>query len=87
MDLLVLKIFFYMKKTRTLLMFRKQFIEYTVNVYFIIDLTRINCVHILTLIPPSLFILNYLNFQPLEVVSRFAIHNLKWLKITHICLI
>ena len=33
----------------------------------------------------------YLNFQPLEVVMWLclatAIHNFKWLKITHICLI
>ena len=27
----------------------------------------------------------YLNFQPLEVVSRYRDQNLKWLKIIHIC--
>ena len=31
--------------------------------------------------------LNNLNFQPLEVVSRSATHNFKWLKIADICLI
>ena len=28
-----------------------------------------------------------LNFHPLEVVSRYATHNFKWVKITYICLI
>ena len=29
----------------------------------------------------------YLNFQPLEVVSRYRDPHLKWLKNTHICVI
>ena len=30
---------------------------------------------------------SYLNFHPLEVVSRYRDHNFKWVKITHVCLI
>ena len=29
----------------------------------------------------------HLNFHPLEVVSRFAIQNFKWVKITYMCTI
>ena len=52
----------------------------------------INFVHIYMLLGMWLYILTFimlifLIFYPLEVCLATAIHNFKWLKITHICLI